>query len=266
MDDTLLPFAVELARRAGVTAREHFSLGMRREWKADNSPVTAADLAINEMVLSEVAARYPDHGVVGEEASRPAEGAEWVWVCDPIDGTIPFSHGIPTSAFSLALTRNGVVVLAVLYDFHSDRLLTAVQGGGTFCNGIPVQVSAAERIRPSITSIEALWMKEAYDGLDLVRLPSLLEREGSKLIKLSSTVYAGMLVAMGELAGLVTRGDKPWDVAALKLIVEEAGGRVTDLHGAEQRYDGPVRGCLVSNGKLHGAYLALIAEAGAQAT
>lgn len=260
MNQAYLEVAVRLAREAGVVARAGFRPGRNTAWKSDNSPVTDADLAVNTLVLETLAAQFPDHGIIGEEESQLQDGAEYVWVCDPIDGTIPYAHGIPTSAFSLALTHHGAVIVAVVYDFHGDRMLTAVKGGGTFCNGAPIRTNGAGSLRPGVTDIEGLWVQGAAGSDNLYRLPLFLERDGSKLTKLSSTVYAGMLVALGELNGVITRGDKPWDLAALKLVVDEAGGRVTDLAGDEQRYDGPIRGALVSNGPLHATYLDLIAE------
>ena len=112
-----LETAVSLARQAGEMARANFTLGMAREWKEDSTPVTVTDLAINHLVIAEIGRRFPTHGVLGEEVSSLAPDHEWVWVCDPIDGTIPFSHGIPVTAFSLALTYQGETLLGVVYDF-----------------------------------------------------------------------------------------------------------------------------------------------------
>jgi fructose-1,6-bisphosphatase/inositol monophosphatase family enzyme len=255
-----LEVGIGLAREAGNIARLHFSTTLGRDWKADNTPVTAADLAINSLVIERLSTHFPTHGILGEEQSLLRDGAEFVWVCDPIDGTIPFAHGIPIAAFSLALTKNGEVLLGVVYDFHGDRLCTAVKGGGAFCNGEPISVSTQMQLRPSVTGVEGLWMTGLYDSLDLTRLPSLLDQNGSKLIKLSSTVYEGMLVALGQLGGVVTKTDKPWDLAALKLLIEEAGGRVTDLHGEDQRYDQSIKGAVMTNGPLHRTYLELIEQ------
>jgi myo-inositol-1(or 4)-monophosphatase len=260
VDDAFLKTARELAERAGVIARGHFSQA-RTTWKSDNSPVTQADLEINQLVLDVLSERFPGHGIVGEEGSRLTDGAEWVWVCDPIDGTIPYVLGVPTSAFSLALTRNGESVLGVAYDFHGERLFSAVKGDGAYLNDARLLPADLSSLQSTVTDIEGIWMRGLNDDIDLTRFPALLEREGSKVLKVCSMVYAGLLVATGSLAGMVSRGDKPWDVAALKIIVEEAGGRVTDLFGENPRWDGRVRGCIVSASGVHDAYRALVDEA-----
>jgi myo-inositol-1(or 4)-monophosphatase len=260
VEDAFLKTAQELAERAGVIARKHFAR-TQTTWKSDNTPVTQADLEINELVLNVLAERFPGHGVVGEEGSKLTDNAEFVWVCDPIDGTIPYALGIPTSAFSLALTRNGESVLGVAYDFHGERLFSAVKNNGAYLNGAWLSPPSFSSLTSTVTDIEGIWMRGLNDDIDLTRFPDLLEREGSKVLKVCSMVYAGLAVATGNLAGMVSRGDKPWDVAALKIIVEEAGGRVTDLFGDDPRWDGRVRGCIVSASGVHSAYRALVDEA-----
>lgn len=249
--------AVELARQAGKIALSNFTLGMQREWKEDNSPVTLTDLAINQLVLDEVAKSFPEHGVLGEEISNVTPEHEWVWIVDPIDGTLPFSHGIPVSAFSLGLTYKGESLLGVIYDYHSDRLLTAAKGEGAYMNGNPIHVSSKATLKGSVANLEAIW-NAVFSTRDLTHLPGALDTNGAKLMKLSSTVYAGMLVALGEFGALVTRGDRAWDVAAVDIVVREAGGTVTDLNGNPLRYDQPIYGTVATNGLLHDRVLEMI--------
>jgi inositol-phosphate phosphatase / L-galactose 1-phosphate phosphatase / histidinol-phosphatase len=111
-----LYFAIKIAKEAGDIMRAHFSLGMKKEWKEDNSPLTITDTAINELVIQKVKESFPEHGVLGEEASLETTDATHIWVVDPVDGTIPFSHGVPTFAFSLALVVDGVPQLGVVFD------------------------------------------------------------------------------------------------------------------------------------------------------
>src|SRR3989338_6753886 len=99
-------FAINLAQKAGKIIRENFKANVKKEWKADGTPVTAIDLAVNKLVIESVQKEYPTHSILAEEESAMQEGSEYVWVCDPIDGTYPFSHGIPNFAFSLALVKD----------------------------------------------------------------------------------------------------------------------------------------------------------------
>lgn len=180
--------ALDLAKRAGEIMRKNFTLWMKKDWKADRSPVTDADITINALVIEEIRKRWPDHSIIGEEQSDAIEGAEYAWVCDPVDGTIPFSNGVPLGTFVLALCRDGVPTLGVIYDPFMDRMFVAC---GNF-----------------IASVATL--NTCHDG------------------------------------------------AALKVIVEEAGGKMTDVLGNEQRYDRPINGFVASNGLVHDELLAMI--------
>lgn len=238
-----LTFAIDLAKQAGQIMKQNFTLGMKKEWKADNSPITATDVEINNLVLKAVEKKYPTYSFVGEEGSRIIE-SEYTWVCDPVDGTIPFSHGQPTFVFSLALTKNGESVLGVIYDPICDRLLHAEKGKGTFLNDKKISVSTeAEWSKTSLVSINS--------NRTLASLHSKLSTEGCRTLTVNSCVYTSMLVAAGEILAEVCSSDKPWDAAAVKIIVEEAGGKVTNLAGKDQRYDGPIDGLIASNGAIH---------------
>ena len=246
-----LEFAVGLARQAGEIMRKNFSLGMKKEWKADDTPVTATDNEINTLVMRAIQEKYPTHSFVGEEGSRIIE-SEYTWVCDPVDGTVPFSQGWPTFAFSLALVKNGESVLGVIYDAMGDRLVTAEKGKGAYMNGAKVSVSQnADFDKKTLVDVSGTKDK-------LMSLREKLLLKGSRVPVLYSSVYAGMLVALGEFATTIHEHDKPWDAAAVKVIVEEAGGKVTDLAGNDQRYDGITNGFIASNGKIHEKLVELI--------
>jgi len=238
-----LEFAVGLAKQAGEIMKRNFALGMKKEWKDNDTPLTVTDTEINALVMKAVEEKYPTHSFLGEEGSRIIE-SEYTWVCDPVDGTMPFSYGYPTFAFSLALTKNGESVLGVIYDPMCDRLLHAEKGTGAFLNGGKIRVSnESEFSRKSFVSING------EQGLAPVRA-KLVELR-CRLPKLYSCVYTGMLVATGEFAAEVFEFDSPWDAAALKIIVEEAGGKVTNLLGEEQRYDRPIKGFIAGNPVMH---------------
>src|SRR3989338_9591130 len=122
--DESLDFAAGLAREAGEIMRQNFALGMKKEWKEDDSPITVTDIRINSLVLEAIQKKYPAHSFVGEEGSRIIE-SEYVWVCGPVDGTVPFSHGYPIFMFSLALVKNGMPIAGVLYDPILKRMFYA---------------------------------------------------------------------------------------------------------------------------------------------
>jgi fructose-1,6-bisphosphatase/inositol monophosphatase family enzyme len=239
-------FSINLAKRAGKIMRANFGLAMKKEWKKDDTPVTATDLKINQLVISEVKKYFPKHGVLGEEASYQVEGRKYLWVCDPVDGTVPFSHGIPTFAFSLALVRDGQPVLGVIYDVMMNRLYSAELGKGAFMNRTRIKVN-----KSGLKNAVAFW-----DGKNL----SQLRKKYPKVfwLDLYSICYDGIMVANGY--AVATYYDYHWahDIAALKVIVEEAGGKVTDRNGKEQRYDRRINGALITNGKVHKELLRFI--------
>src|SRR5688572_20277061 len=107
-----LEFAKKLASHAGDIMLKHFQIGIAKENKADGSPVTIADKAINSMVIQEISQAYGNDGIYGEEESLVKEDGEYLWVCDPIDGTIPYAFGIPTNVFTLALLQDGKPLLS----------------------------------------------------------------------------------------------------------------------------------------------------------
>ena len=238
-----LEFAKGIAREAGALMRQNFTLGMKKEWKDDDTPLTKTDLAINQLVLEAVQKKYPEHSYIGEEGNNIKE-SEYTWVCDPVDGTIPFSHGYPTFAFSLALVRNGEPILGVIYDPIMDRLLWAEKGTGAFLNGEKISVSSEKEFSGKT-------FVETNNHPKTAALREMLAERGAWIPTLYSCVYAGMLVAVGEFVANVYPYTKPWAAAAVKIIVEEAGGKVTDLAGNDQRYDGEIKGFVASNGHVH---------------
>jgi myo-inositol-1(or 4)-monophosphatase len=240
-------FSIELAKEAGRIIKANFVLGMKKEWKTDNTPLTETDTQVNQLVIDAVKKEFPEHSVLAEEGNNFSEKSEYVWVCDPVDGTIPFSHGIPACVFSLALVQNGESILGVLYDPFLDRMLVAEKGKGALLNSIPTRVSQRGELRGTLIGI-SWWKNELANFFPLAET---LDDKGVLITDISSIGYMEMLVAMGEFGGTIFSGVKPHDTAAGKIIIEEAGGKVTNLFGEEQRYDRDIKGHIASNGILH---------------
>jgi len=247
-------FGIDFARRAGEIIKRNFGLGMQRQWKSDNTPVTETDLLINRMLIEEVQKYFPDHDIKGEEEKSLVNNSNYIWVCDPVDGTIPFSHGIPLCTFSLALVEDGTPIVGIVYDPFMDRLFFAEKGGGAFLNGQKIAVSDQATLRSSVINSEPFHTAK----YDITAILALLEERGAHATRFASFVYPGVLVAAGEFLADIFPHVTAHDVAALKVIVEEAGGKVTDLFGQEQRYDADIEGAIVSNGLIHDELVLLI--------
>lgn len=242
-------FALELAEEAGKIIKTNFTLGMKKDWKSDFTPLTETDLKINQLVLDVVAKEFPEHSVIAEEGSDFSEKSEYVWVCDPVDGTVPFSHGIPTCVFALALVRNGESILGTVYDPFLDRLFFAEKDKGATLNKEKIAVSKSTSLEKTLVGIAGRGKNAKYGSKN--KVVEFLEDKRALVLNLGSIIYMDMLVANGEFAAAIFGGDKPHDSAASKVIIEEAGGKFTDLFGKNQRYDRDVKGHLASNGTLH---------------
>jgi len=247
MENKFKTFASQFALKAGEIIKKNFSLGMKKEWKEDNTPVTATDLMINSMLINEIAKEFPEHSVLAEEQSNIKNVSEYVWVCDPVDGTIPFSHGIPLCTFSLALVKNGEVILGVVNDPFSERLFVAEKGKGTLLNNKAIRVSTVSSLENAIGNCET-FKRAKYNT---AKLADYFAMSNVKLMTLVSIIYPSALVAAGELDFTIFPHTTSWDAASVKIIVEEAGGKVTDIFGNEQRYDKDINGFIASNGILH---------------
>lgn len=225
--------------------------------KADMSPVTLVDKQINQMLIDEVADHFPDHGVLGEEASTVTDKHDSVWVCDPVDGTLPFIIGLPTAMFSLAFVYKGEPLIGVAYDPFLDRMFVAIKGQGAKLNGHSIHVDSGgmkgARIAGPTGVNTLLRSQELYNDL---------QARGAHVTAFPGNVYKCTLLAEGRMHGRIFSGHTAHDIAALKVIVEEAGGRVTDLDGNEQRYDRPIRGAIVSNGVIHDQLLEAVRHFG----
>ena len=250
-----LAFAKSLARVSGKMMRDAFGIHTTKVWKDDHSPVTEADISINKFVIKRVREEFPNDGVLGEEISFEPNRKR-IWVCDPIDGTYPFTLGAPLSTFCLALVENGEPVLGVVYDPFLKRMFWSYRGRGAFMNDEQIHVSKAKKIQDHyITLSSRILGHNLPTGVVFDRV----ENHGGKVFNFRSFAFCGSLVAAGTSVAATIGTPKPWDVAAIKLIIEEAGGIVTDLSGKVTNYDDNV-GLVASNGLVHQELLDLINE------
>lgn len=249
MNDTQkrLAFARRFALEAGAIMHRYFVDGdMGVEAKPDKSLVTKADKEINQLLIDQIAVEFPDDGVWGEELSAMTPEDTRLWVCDPVDGTSAFVFGLPTAMFSLAYVEDGVPLIGVAYDPFMKKLFVATKNGQATCNDKPIKVShvpldasfvAGPSYMTTLFETEAIYSSLAAKGATIPMFPG--------------GVYKGVLIAEGRLHGRIYSGPWSHDIAAIKVIIEAAGGKVTDLEGNEQRYDKKIKGAILSNGTIH---------------
>lgn len=242
-----LEFAKKIAIQAGKIMMKYFKEDNGANYKQDNTIVTKADTEINQYLIKQVKEKYPTHSVDGEEEQFGK--SNYIWVCDPVDGTAMYARHIPVAVFSLALVISGVPYVGVVYDPFTENLYTAIKGKGAFKNDEKIHVNdiSLEDIR-SVSNFD-IWPEAEYDIIETIK------KLGKKtyFVGIGSVIRACMCVANGEFNVAIFPGTKHknCDIAAAKIIVEEAGGRVTNLFGNEQRYDKDIKGAVISNGKVH---------------
>lgn len=255
MEQEYLEFAKNIAYKAGEIMMKYFKEDNGATYKYDNTIVTKADTEINTYLVEKVKELYPSHSVDGEEEQFGE--SEYVWVCDPVDGTAMYARHIPVAVFSLALVVNGTPIIGVVYDPFTDNLYSAIIGQGSYRNNekITVNTFALDDDR-TVCHFDVMPKPEYYNTCEPVN--ELLKK--AYFVSLGSIIRAGICIANGEFTVAVYPGaiHKNCDIAAIKVIVEEAGGKVTDLFGNEQRYDQDIKGAIISNGIVHDEIINLI--------
>ena len=237
-----------IAREAGALLMSYFDRQIKIEYKGDADLVTAADRAAEKLIVERLQARWPEHGIVGEEGTRTETGADYRWFVDPLDGTTNFAHGYPVFCVSIALARKDDQLEAgVLYDPTRNELFAAERGHGATLNGKPLLVSKTARLAESILGTGFPSHKRHQNpNIHFYQQLTLrshgVRRAGSAALDLAN-------VAAGRYDGFWEFNLNPWDTAAGVLIVQEAGGTVTRFDGTPFRLDS--REVLATNGLIH---------------
>jgi histidinol-phosphatase len=247
--------AIAAARAGGEVALRFFGRGPVVRRKADLTPVTEADVAAEAAIVAILRNAYPAYGLCAEESSpRGALSSAPTWLVDPIDGTKQFMRGIPFFATLIALAIEGQPVVGVSYAPALDELLVATRGGGATCNGQPISVSGLSSLAEAFVTHGDLEMPELEGYHNAVRALS-----GASLgCRGYGDFYGYHLVARGLADVMIEPQVAPWDVAALKVIVEEAGGIYSNFADDRRAFGTGTSsgvGSLATNGRLHGAVL-----------
>jgi myo-inositol-1(or 4)-monophosphatase len=252
-------FAQTLIKQAGELIRSSLAEGgYTSAWKEDNTPVTSIDIAVNQLVIDQIRQAYPNDRVYGEEQSAEAEGGQ-TWILDPIDGTQALEQG-DYAAITCCLARldaDGRPLFGLVYNPDKDLLFSARQGEASSLNGEPLGISSKNQVKGSY-----IYLGSKIHGEGLVTngvLQDRFEGAGGKILNRRALAFHCMQVATGKAEGAYIGVKTPFEAASVQLIVEGAGGTVTDLYGqAPGRMDGEIQGLVVSNGKIHEQLLAAL--------
>ena len=248
VDASLLEEAVALAREAGRLTLEWFrSAELTVDDKQDGTPVTAADRAAERLVRERLADAHPDDTIIGEEETDREGSSGRRWIVDPIDGTKAFTHGVPLYSTLLAYEDEHGPAIGVIDLPALRETVYAGRGLGCFCNGLRSRVSDRTRLRGSYLTTSGFdyWSEEALAAV----------RASGMFMRTWGDGYGYALVATGRVEAMVDPVAAAWDVAAMPMIIGEAGGQFTDFSGTS-RVDGGTG--LATNGQLHTEVLELV--------
>ena len=220
-----------------------------------NNLVTEADHAAEKAIFEVIQIDFPDHAILSEEAGAIVQDTRYKWIIDPIDGTVNFAHGIPLCCVSIALEHEGAVVMGAVYNPFLQELFFAQKGWGASLNDKKMQVSTQEKVGASclVTGFPYTYLDVPNGPLDIFEK---LIRKGIPVRRLGSAAMDLCWVAAGRFDGFYEHKLQAWDSAAGWLIVEEAGGRVTDFKG--QPYSPYQPHLLATNGHIHEDLLSII--------
>jgi myo-inositol-1(or 4)-monophosphatase len=261
MIKTYLEVAVEIAQEAGKVLREEMQRPPSIAYKGDFDLVTQADRRSETLIVNRLQKYFPEHAVAAEEGTGKDTASEYRWHVDPLDGTTNFAHGYPCFCVSMALASKNELLVGVIYNPVYDELFTAARGEGATFNGKKIHCSKIDTLKNSLLctgfpnhnrqanpNIHFYW--------DFTLRSHGVRRDGSAALDLA-------FVAMGRFDSFWEFGLNPWDTAAGVVLVEEAGGKVTDMQGQPYALGGP--SILASNGLVHAEMVRVASEVTRQA-
>lgn len=263
--------ALDLALKAGRIQKAKFRGHLDIRWKQATDPVTEVDQACEDLIVKGIRRAFPDHAIIGEEGGaqgHAAAGAPFTWFIDPLDGTVNYSHGLPMFAVSIGVWEHGLKVpktrlqdaqvgAPVVGVVHAPMLgetFSAVRGSGAFCKARRIRVSAQAKPLQAVLASGFSYTarsngENSREWMEVVRSFQAVRRMGSAALDLCFT-------AAGRFDGFWEYGLKSWDVAAGGLLLEEAGGLVTNIAGLPYALGKP--GIVATNRRLHKPLLACL--------
>ncbi|WP_031499066.1 inositol monophosphatase family protein [Bryobacter aggregatus] len=248
--------AATIAREASVIIEDLRREGIGYELKGESDLVTRADRASELYITARLRKAFPTHAIIAEEGNNTESKSGYVWYVDPLDGTTNFAHGFPVYNTTLALEKDGKLIAGVIYDGTRDEMFQAEKSSGAYLNGERITASKANRLEDSLWAT-GFPSKRRHQNINihfyyqLAMITHGVRRAGAAAIDLA-------YVACGRLDGFWEFQLNPWDMAAGKLILEEASGTVTDMKGAPHKLTSPH--LLATNTHIHQPTLALFSD------
>jgi myo-inositol-1(or 4)-monophosphatase len=256
----MIDLAIRAAREAGILLLDFANRGFEVSRKGRINLVTEADHASEDLIKKLICETFPDHRILAEESGASAmqgSASDVCWIIDPLDGTTNFAHGLPCYAVSIGVERAGEMIVSAIFDPTRDEMFSAERGGGAYLNGERVRVSTVERLeRALVVSGFPYDVRERMEEYMPAWERFLARAQGVR--RLGAAAIDMCYVANGRLDGFWEFGLHPWDTAAGWLLIEEAGGIVTNADGGQFENSGP--SLLCTNGLIHDEMLEVLAN------
>jgi len=253
---SFLETAIDIAREAGALVANMAERRIPYELKGDFDLVTAADKASEALIVERLQSHFPTHSILGEEGGQRERQGEYCWYVDPVDGSTNFAHGFPAYNVTMAVEKAGELVAGVIFDPTRNEMFAAEKGGGAYLNGHRIHVSKSAGVDVSLVAT-GFPSRKRHENINihfyyqLAMISHGVRRAGAAALDLA-------YVASGRLDGFWEFGLNPWDMAAGILLVEEAGGRCSDMNGAPRHLQG--KHILANNGLIHEEMLQIFSE------
>ena len=250
---SFVDISAEIAREAGALLATYFERRIGFELKGEFDLVTEADRASERLVIERLRSHFPTHSIVAEEGGGHKGSSEFCWYVDPLDGTTNFAHGFPMFNVTMALERAGELIAGVIFDPTRNEMFSSERGAGAYLNNRPIHVSKVARVEETLvaTGFPSLKRHEnvnVHFYYQLAMVTHGVRRAGSAALDLA-------YVASGRLDGFWEFGLNPWDMAAGILLIEEAGGKCSDMRGGPVGLRNPH--LLATNGTVHAGMLSV---------
>ncbi|MFA3782766.1 inositol monophosphatase family protein [Melioribacteraceae bacterium 4301-Me] len=247
---------INISKEAGEIIRDGFGKHKSVEFKTNSSNlVTEIDKESEKLIINFIEKEFPAHTIIAEETGHLEKNSEYTWIIDPLDGTTNFAHGLPIFSVSIGLLKKNEVVCGVVYDVMNDIVYSSEKGGGSFKNALKISVSTNSNLEESLLVTGFPYDIKNNPHKAIEKFAGFL-KAARAIRRLGSAALDMCYVASGIFDGFWEVQINPWDIAAGKLIVEEAGGLVTDFNGKPMDVFSPQM--LASNGYIHNSMLQIL--------
>ncbi len=253
---TIKRIGIRAAYRAGRILIDHFDKPLQVKKKGAIDLVTQADIASEKMIVATIQEVFPDHGILAEESGAAVGNGHDRWIIDPLDGTTNFAHHLPIFAVSIAYARDDVPQMGIVFNPANGELFTAVHGQGAYLNDAPIHISDVETAEDSLLVTGFPYTIRTTSPVEPISRFTRCLTASQGVRRLGSAALDLCFVACGRFEGFWEENLKPWDTAAGMLIVQAAGGKVTDYKDRPYHFED--RQILATNGRIHAEMVQLL--------